>query len=172
MHRDRRGVVSRSRSASIGSTIAVDDIASPAPSTIAPCQATPTACASAASAAPVITTCAVPRPNTARRITQSRCGRTSRPIRNSSITTPRLAMRGDRVDVGDQPQAGGADDDAGQQIAEYAAEAGAPCQRHGDGRGGEQDDESGQHARAAVRTNQCPAAGCPAASPLAMTECD
>ena len=37
------GLVSRSRSASIGSTIAVDDIARPAPSTIAPCQATPIA---------------------------------------------------------------------------------------------------------------------------------
>ena len=86
------GVVSRSRSASIGSTIAVDDIARPAPSTIAPGQAMPAAWASAASAAPLIATCAVPRPNTARRITHSRCGRTSRPIRNSSITTPRLAI--------------------------------------------------------------------------------
>ena len=47
-------LVSRSRSASIGSTIAVEDIARPAPSTTAPCQATPIAWASAASAAPVI----------------------------------------------------------------------------------------------------------------------
>ncbi len=39
-------------------------------------------------AAPVTTTCAEPRPNTARRMIQRRRGRSSRPIRNSSITTP------------------------------------------------------------------------------------
>ena len=52
---------------------------------------------------------------------------------------------GDVIDVGDQAQARGADDDAGEQIAEHAAEACTPCQRHGDGRSGEQYDEGGQH---------------------------
>ena len=35
---------------------------------------------------------AVPIPNTVRRMTHSRCGRSSSPIRNSSMITPRLAM--------------------------------------------------------------------------------
>ena len=82
----------KSRSASIGSTIAVDDIASPAPSTAAPAHGTPAPCASAASTAPLTTTCAEPSPNTARRITQSRRGRSSSPIRNSSMTTPSDAI--------------------------------------------------------------------------------
>ena len=61
---------------------------------------------------------------------------------------------GDRFDVGDQPQPRRTDDDAGEQIAEHAAEAGAPCQRHGDRGGGEQDDESGQHALAIAAGDQ------------------
>ena len=52
---------------------------------------------------------------------------------------------GDLVDFGDQPQAGRADDHARQQIAEHAAEAEPPGQRHRDGRGGEQRDECRQH---------------------------
>ena len=84
--------VSRSRSASIGSTMAVEDIASPVPSTTAPAQAMPVVWAMAARAAAHSSRCMVPRPNTLRRITHRRCGRTSRPIRNSSMTTPRLAI--------------------------------------------------------------------------------
>ena len=79
---------SRFRSASIGRTMAVEDSASPAPSTVAAAQVAPNQCAAAASTAAVTTTCAVPSPNTARRITQSRCGRTSSPMRNSNITMP------------------------------------------------------------------------------------
>ncbi len=84
--------VSRSRSASSGRTIAVDDMARPAPITTEDFQAMPAAPASSASTAPVIATWARPRPNTARRMIHRRCGRTSSPIRNSSITTPRLAI--------------------------------------------------------------------------------
>ena len=57
-----------------------------------------------------------------------------------------LADRGDGVDISDQPQPGRPNRDAGEQIAEHAAEAGAARQRHGDGGGSQQDDESGQHA--------------------------
>ncbi len=82
------GVPSRSRSASIGSTMAVEDMARPVPSTAAPAHAMPAVWASAASTAAHTATWAVPRPNTARRMTHRRCGRSSSPIRNSSMTTP------------------------------------------------------------------------------------
>ena len=67
------GVASRSRSASIGSTIAVEDSARPKPITtaVAPgdagqCRARP------ASTAAVTTTCAAPSPSTERRMTHKR----------------------------------------------------------------------------------------------------
>ena len=139
-------LVSRSRSASIGSTIAVDDIARPAPSTTAPC------------------------PGDADRMRECRQRRAGdhhlrraqpehRAPHHPQALRPDLQAdqeqqhhhaqagdRGNRIDVGDQPQPAGADDDAGEQIAEHAAEAGAARQRHGDRCGGEQDDECGQHA--------------------------
>ncbi len=81
-------LASSSRSASIGSTIAVDDSARPNPTTTAAGQDSDRRWAMAQKAAPVITTCAAPSPSTERRITQSRCGRSSSPMRKSSMTTP------------------------------------------------------------------------------------
>ena len=132
---------SSSSSASIGRTMAVEDIASPAPSTMAPVQATPARCASNASAAPLTATCAVPRPNTARRMTQSRRGRSSSPIRNSSITTPSEAIDSIWSTWLTSPSADGPDGHPGQQIAQHAAQAEPPGQRHRDGRSREQGDQ-------------------------------
>ena len=50
--------------------------------------ATPRAQAASPSSVPVAATCAAPRPNTDRRNSHSRDGRTSRPIRNSRSTMP------------------------------------------------------------------------------------
>jgi hypothetical protein len=53
-----------------------------------PGQGTLARCASTASTAPLSATCPDPRAKTACRITQRRLGRSSSPIRNSSMTTP------------------------------------------------------------------------------------
>ena len=52
---------------------------------------------------------------------------------------------GNLVNIADKAKAGWPDRSAGQQIAEHAAEAEAPGQRHRDGRGGEKCDERCQH---------------------------
>ncbi len=57
----------------------------------------------------------------------------------------------DRVHAGDQTHPGRTDDDARHQIAQHAAEAGAPGQRDGDGGSGEQDDEGYQHQQSGRR---------------------
>ena len=77
------------RSPSIGSTIAVEDKARPAPSATQALQ--PRAVAAWISPARTAAQSAIwaePRPNTDRRSVQSRRGRSSSPIRNSSMTTP------------------------------------------------------------------------------------
>ena len=140
------GLVSRLRSPSIGSTMAVDDIASPAPSTIAPDQR-----------------------ETGRMRKHRQCRAADHDLRRAQAEhrTPhhpqtlrphfqsdeeqqhhhtQAGDRGDRIDVGDQAQSAGANGDAGEQIAEYAAEARTSGQRHRDRGSGKQQDESGQHA--------------------------
>ena len=98
--------------------------------------------------------CAVPRPNTARRITHSRCGRSSSPIRNSSMTTPRLATWRSASTSVTRRSPDGADRDAGHQVAEHAAEPGAARQRHRDRGGGEQGDQRCQHRRRSAWVDQ------------------
>ncbi len=79
---------SRSRSLSIGRTMAVEERARPSPITRAAVQLRPVSIARPPSTAPVTSNCIRPRPNTDRRMTQIRCARSSSPIRNSSISTP------------------------------------------------------------------------------------
>ena len=79
------------RSASAVSTSAVDDSARPSPATVAARQSRPSASATPPSASEVSASCAPPRPNTARRITHSRRGSSSRPMMNNSSTTPNSA---------------------------------------------------------------------------------
>ncbi len=76
------------RSASSGSTIAVEERVSPSPRIAPPGQGAPAMMARAVSSAPVTATWAAPRPNTERRIDQIRGRRSSRPMMNSSISTP------------------------------------------------------------------------------------
>ena len=72
-------------------TTAVDDIAPAMPATRAAGGGMPASTASPASTAVLATTCSAPRPNTRRRITQSRSTDSSRPIMNISMTTPSSA---------------------------------------------------------------------------------
>ncbi len=77
------------RSASTCSAIAVEDIAQAMPSTMPTGHEVPAARrAIAATAATVTTTCSSPSPKIERRSDHSRLGSSSRPTRNSSITTP------------------------------------------------------------------------------------
>ena len=88
----RAGAESCPRSPSHASTIAVDDIASPKPTTSAGCHASPNACAIDARARRRMSaTCAPPRPNTEWRSAHRRDGSSSRPTRNRSSTTPSSA---------------------------------------------------------------------------------
>ncbi len=76
------------RSASNGSTIAVEDRVRPSPRMAAPGRGAPAMIASPVSRAPVTATWAAPKPNTERRIDQMRGRRSSRPMMNSNIRTP------------------------------------------------------------------------------------
>ena len=76
------------RSASSCRPTAVDDSARPRPATSAPFQCRPKASRAAPSNRAERNTCAPPAPNTGRRISTSRAGDSSRPITNSSMTTP------------------------------------------------------------------------------------
>ena len=71
--------------------MAVEDIASAMPQTSATVIGNPSATAIAATASAVATTCAAPMPKIERRSSHRRCGSSSRPIRNSSSTTPSSA---------------------------------------------------------------------------------
>ena len=64
-----------------------------------------------------------PSPNTARRITHSRRGRSSSPIRNSSMTTPRPAILAISPTSVTSRSPSGSDRHARHQVAEHAAEA-------------------------------------------------
>ncbi len=82
-------LASKPRSAIIGSAIAVEDSASPKPITTAAGPGSPSSqTPSPAITAAVNPTCAPPSPSTDLRMTHSRAGRSSSPIRNSSMTTP------------------------------------------------------------------------------------
>ena len=76
------------RSASTCSAIAVEDIVQAMPSTTPWRQSMPSVTARPVTAAVVTTTCSSPRPKIARRSAHRRLGSSSRPTRNSSITTP------------------------------------------------------------------------------------
>jgi hypothetical protein len=81
----------RPRSASVDSTIAVDDIDISMPTASAGFHDRPATMATPPTRTVVATTWAPPRPKIGRRISQSRLGRSSRPTRNSIITTPSSA---------------------------------------------------------------------------------
>ena len=70
---------------------AVDDSDSARPANTAAGQARPTPTAMAASSSAVMATWAPPRPKMAARMAHRRLGRSSRPIRNNSSTTPNSA---------------------------------------------------------------------------------
>ena len=74
------------------STIAVEDIARIIPVVSAMLQASPSARPSPATASAVSATCSPPSPTSCPRIRQSSRGSSSRPTRNSIITTPSSAM--------------------------------------------------------------------------------
>ena len=71
--------------------MAVEDMASTKPTARAVCQGRPRASEAAAMAKAVPSTCAPPKPKMALRMSHSIEGCTSRPIRNSRITTPNSA---------------------------------------------------------------------------------
>ncbi len=85
------GALSRLRSAMVWTAMAVDDIASARPATIAPCHGRPAAHRPMPSKAPQAPICSAPPPNTGPRIPTSRFRSSSRPIRNSISTTPNSA---------------------------------------------------------------------------------
>jgi len=85
-------VLSRFSSDNTWITTAVEDIAKARPITPALIRLYPRRMATPASTAAQSTTCREPRPNTNRRITQSRSNDSSRPIINSSSTTPSRAI--------------------------------------------------------------------------------
>ena len=82
------GVLINFRSPRVASTMAVDDSDSPSAATSAVRQSTPKAMATAHSPALTTPTCAPPQPKMGRRNSHKRFGSSSRPIRNSSSTTP------------------------------------------------------------------------------------
>ena len=138
---------SRFRSASIGSTMAVEDSASPAPSTVAAAQGAPNQCAS--------------RRQHRRRQhhlrgaqPEHRAPHHPEPLRphlqadeEQQHHDAELGDAGDRVDVGDEPQPRRADQRAADQVAEHAAEAEAA--REGDHQNGgrEEDRQDEEHER-------------------------
>ena len=73
------------------STIAVEESESTSPTARATVQPRPNAIPAAVIAATVSPTCRPPSPSSRVRIAQSRCGSSSKPIRNSIITTPNSA---------------------------------------------------------------------------------
>ena len=73
------------------STIAVDDSASVIPTATAVCHGRPASTPTPASSTVVTATCRPPSPRIGLRISHSRAGRSSRPMRNSIITTPNSA---------------------------------------------------------------------------------
>jgi hypothetical protein len=81
---DPPGVLFSLRSSSVASAIAVDDSDSPSAPISATFQPTPSSMATPATWAP-------PQPKIARRIDHRRFGSSSRPIMNSSSTTPNSA---------------------------------------------------------------------------------
>jgi hypothetical protein len=84
-------VLSKLRSASVDSTIAVDDAENVQPTATAIFQFTPTAIATPATASAVNTTCAPPSMKIGLRSCHSSDGRSSSPTTNSIITTPNSA---------------------------------------------------------------------------------
>ena len=76
------------RSASSCRPTAVDENASPKPTTSAARQSSPSASAMPPRTTPLTPICRPPTPNTGRRITRNRAGDSSSPITNSSSTTP------------------------------------------------------------------------------------
>ena len=77
------------------------------------------------SAAAQPSTCALPQPTMGRRKRpQAACGSSSRPTRKSISTTPNSAMCSTVCGSATQPQAEGADDDAGGQVADDRAQPG------------------------------------------------
>ena len=68
--------------------MAVEDIANPIPAIALTARGSPSATPMPATAAMVATTCTPPRPKIVRRSAQTRCGLSSRPMRNSRSTTP------------------------------------------------------------------------------------
>ena len=84
-------VLSWPRSASVDSTIAVDDIAMISPTASAARHGTPSASAPAAITAADAATCSPPRPRIDRRSRHRSAGCSSRPTTNSIITTPNSA---------------------------------------------------------------------------------
>jgi hypothetical protein len=71
--------------------MAVDDMASAQPTASAACHARPAAIAAPPVTSTVATTCRLPTPSTALRMRQKAAGSSSRPTRNSIITTPNSA---------------------------------------------------------------------------------
>src|ERR1700730_10533918 len=144
-------VLSRCSSDNTWITTAVDDIASARPITAALIRLYPSRTAAPASTPAQSTSCKEPRPNTSRRITLRRSNDSSRPITNSSSTTPRRAIgsidSGSPILVGPRPgrergERGGpkgADCDTNQHEAEHRADMQAVEQRDDDGGGAEDD---------------------------------
>ncbi len=84
-------VASRSFSDRVCSTIAVEDSEKISPIASAVWNATPSRIPPSVSSAVVTTICSPPRPRSRWRMSHSACGESSRPIRNSIMTTPNSA---------------------------------------------------------------------------------
>ena len=131
------GVCSRFFSASVASPIAVDDMATPMPATMPTASGCPRAAAMALTATMVAATCsaaqakdrAAQRPHALRVELQA--------DEEEQQHHAELGELQHRLRIRDQAQAPGADDHAGDQIAEHRAQAQATKQRHGDHAGRE-----------------------------------
>ena len=84
-------LASRFFSPSVCSTMAVDDIDSTQPAATPTVHDSPISMAMPVMAAMVSTTCSPPSPSSCQRSCHSLCGSSSRPTRNSIITTPNSA---------------------------------------------------------------------------------
>ena len=93
-------------------------------------------------------TCRPPAPNTGLRITHRREGESSRPMTNSSITTPISAGAEHALGVVDHAEAVRPQQHAGHQVAQHRAQPELLEQRHRDHRG--QQEHQGQFETTAV----------------------
>ena len=132
-HRERLAAVvepSWPRSASDASTSAVDDIARPKPATIAACHVRPSHAAMQAEHERGHATCAPPSPNTSRRMRPQPRGLELEADEEEQQRDAELGEAAHVLGVGDEAEAPRAEQHAGGEIAQHAAQLQPLEQRH------------------------------------------